>query len=136
MPLPDVALYSTSYACMVCVCGTTYTLPTHDACMRSAGAAALGKSEFSCDFGSRPAGRPAVEFDPQPRYSVHYRTEHLCRGPEDLPRANAQALGKDKHTATIILCRGLSPRQRAGPRQHRLTRRPSPAVNLCRGHHR
>ena len=53
MPLPDVALYSTSYACMVCVCGTTYTLPTHDACMRSAGAAALGKkSEFSCDFGS------------------------------------------------------------------------------------
>ena len=50
--------------------------------------------------------------------------------------AEGQTLGKDKHTATIILCRGLSPRQRAGPRQHHLTRLPSPAINLCRGHYR
>ena len=34
----------------------------------------------------------------------HYWTEHLCRGPEDLPRENARALGKDKHTATLIIC--------------------------------
>ena len=25
----------------------------------------------------------------------HYRTEHLCQGPEDLPRENARALGKE-----------------------------------------
>ena len=28
-------------------------------------------------------------------HMFHYQTEHLCRGPEDLPRENARALGKE-----------------------------------------
>jgi len=65
-----------------------------------------------------------------------HSAKSLCRGPDPRQRT---ALGKDSLPRA-----GPSARQAHGnnnylpraPRQHRLTRRPSPAVNLCRGHHR